>query len=177
VTFESVLPIWWFTHSVTHTPKGNFFILLFTLVAQKGGCMIVDSTRRGKRFPDSMSKTIPIWTCVLNRAIAQFKRDFHTDDASAPQLSVRINGLMLSPLLHFISQFLFVCLYEGLNMFFVYIKVHFLFVVYVAILIVFNSCKYNIFASLYKICSCANLVVNKLFMAELVIVICVYNIL
>lgn len=31
--------------------------------------MIVDSTRKGKRFPDSMSKTIPIWTCVLNRAI------------------------------------------------------------------------------------------------------------
>lgn len=29
----------------------------------------MDSTRRGKRFPDSMSKTIPIWTCVLNRAV------------------------------------------------------------------------------------------------------------
>ncbi|CAA2967734.1 tRNA A64-2 -O-ribosylphosphate transferase isoform X2 [Olea europaea subsp. europaea] len=36
----------------------------------KGGVMIVDSTRKGKRFPDSMSKTIPIWTCVLNRAIS-----------------------------------------------------------------------------------------------------------
>ncbi|XP_015571801.1 uncharacterized protein LOC8265141 isoform X2 [Ricinus communis] len=35
----------------------------------KGGCIIVDSTRKGKRFPDSMSKTIPIWTCVLNRSI------------------------------------------------------------------------------------------------------------
>lgn len=30
---------------------------------------MVDSTRKGKRFPDSMSKTIPIWTCVLNRSI------------------------------------------------------------------------------------------------------------
>ncbi|KAL5572554.1 hypothetical protein UlMin_022151 [Ulmus minor] len=39
------------------------------LAGQKGGCMIVDSTRKGKRFPDSMSKTIPIWTCVLNRSI------------------------------------------------------------------------------------------------------------
>lgn len=29
----------------------------------------MDSTRKGKRFPDSMSKTIPIWTCVLNRCI------------------------------------------------------------------------------------------------------------
>nr|AKM76541.1 initiator tRNA phosphoribosyl transferase family protein [Hypseocharis bilobata] len=43
------------------------------LAGQKGGCMIVDSTRKGKRFPDSMSKTIPIWTCVLNRAIANHR--------------------------------------------------------------------------------------------------------
>lgn len=35
--------------------------------------MIVDSTRKGKRFPDSMSKTIPIWTCVLNRAILNYR--------------------------------------------------------------------------------------------------------
>ncbi|KAK7319947.1 hypothetical protein RJT34_04676 [Clitoria ternatea] len=46
---------------------------LLNLARLKGGCIIVDSTRRGKRFPDSMSKTIPIWTCVLNRAI----KDFH----------------------------------------------------------------------------------------------------
>ncbi|XP_062090899.1 uncharacterized protein C3F10.06c [Humulus lupulus] len=39
------------------------------LAGEKGGCIIVDSTRKGKRFPDSMSKTIPIWTCVLNRCI------------------------------------------------------------------------------------------------------------
>lgn len=32
----------------------------------------MDSTRRGKRFPDSMTKTIPIWTCVLNRAIFNY---------------------------------------------------------------------------------------------------------
>lgn len=46
-----------------------------TLAVEKGGCIIVDATRRGKRFPDSMSKTIPIWTCVLNRAIQAFRRD------------------------------------------------------------------------------------------------------
>ncbi|GER34088.1 initiator tRNA phosphoribosyl transferase family protein [Striga asiatica] len=43
------------------------------LAGQQGGCMIVDSTRKGKRFPDSMSKTIPIWTCVLNRAIYGYR--------------------------------------------------------------------------------------------------------
>lgn len=39
------------------------------IAGQKGGCIIVDSARKGKRFPDSMSKTIPIWACVLNRSI------------------------------------------------------------------------------------------------------------
>lgn len=45
------------------------------LAVEKGGCIIVDATRKGKRFPDSMSKTIPIWMCVLNRAIQAFRRD------------------------------------------------------------------------------------------------------
>ncbi|XP_057416596.1 uncharacterized protein C3F10.06c isoform X2 [Lotus japonicus] len=62
-----------------------------SLTLLKGGCMVVDSTRRGKRFPDSMSKTIPIWTCVLNRAIANFRRDFH-GDSSSPELIQDSNG-------------------------------------------------------------------------------------
>ena len=32
-------------------------------------CIIVDSTRRGKSMPDALSKTVPIWTCVLNRLL------------------------------------------------------------------------------------------------------------
>lgn len=32
------------------------------------GCLIIDSTRRGKRYPDALSKTAPIWCAVLNRA-------------------------------------------------------------------------------------------------------------
>ncbi|KAH7855854.1 hypothetical protein Vadar_029736 [Vaccinium darrowii] len=47
------------------------------LAGQKGGCIIVDSTRKGKRFPDSMSKTIPIWTCVLNRSIKNHRMRVH----------------------------------------------------------------------------------------------------
>ncbi|AEC09850.1 initiator tRNA phosphoribosyl transferase family protein [Arabidopsis thaliana] len=39
------------------------------LAGEKGGCIIIDSTRKGKRFPDSMSKTIPMWSCVVNRSI------------------------------------------------------------------------------------------------------------
>ncbi|KAG8862611.1 hypothetical protein FRB96_001170 [Tulasnella sp. 330] len=51
-----------------------------------GACIIiVDSTRRGKRFPDALSKTIPIWCCVVNRAVARkynlpnsFDTELHT---------------------------------------------------------------------------------------------------
>lgn len=43
---------------------------LLDLVGGKaGGCVIVDSTRRGKSMPDALSKTVPIWCCVMNRAI------------------------------------------------------------------------------------------------------------
>lgn len=52
--------------------KGFSLSLFLWWVGQRGGCIIVDSTRKGKRFPDSMSKTIPIWTCVLNRAVFNY---------------------------------------------------------------------------------------------------------
>lgn len=62
-----------------HTNNWSFSILRLNLhvallAGQEGGCIIVDSTRKGKRFPDSMSKTIPIWTCVLNRSISNYLR-------------------------------------------------------------------------------------------------------
>ncbi|KAF7957994.1 hypothetical protein EAE96_003561 [Botrytis aclada] len=40
---------------------------LLEIIGAHDGCIIVDSTRRGKRMPDALSKTIPIWCCVLNR--------------------------------------------------------------------------------------------------------------
>ncbi|PYH77036.1 tRNA a64-2'-o-ribosylphosphate transferase [Aspergillus uvarum CBS 121591] len=42
-----------------------------------GGCIIVDSTRRGKLMPDALSKTIPIWTAVLNRALFPDATAYH----------------------------------------------------------------------------------------------------
>ncbi|KAI6359709.1 hypothetical protein MCOR25_006975 [Pyricularia grisea] len=42
---------------------------LLPLISEHDGCIIVDSTRRGKRIPDALSKTIPIWCCVLNRVL------------------------------------------------------------------------------------------------------------
>lgn len=47
-----------------NTRRLNLHIL--PSVEKNNGCLIVDSTRRGKRMPDSFSKTIPIWCAVLN---------------------------------------------------------------------------------------------------------------
>ncbi|KAL3684258.1 hypothetical protein R1sor_002280 [Riccia sorocarpa] len=53
------------------TARVNLHVL--QLAAERGGCFIVDATRKGKRFPDAMSKTIPIWACVMNRALADYR--------------------------------------------------------------------------------------------------------
>ncbi|KAF6819788.1 hypothetical protein CSOJ01_01195 [Colletotrichum sojae] len=42
---------------------------LLELIGKHDGCIIVDSTRRGKRMPDALSKTIPVWCCILNMAL------------------------------------------------------------------------------------------------------------
>eukprot|EP01052_Picozoa_sp_SAG31_P032421 SAG31_NODE_3554_length_4129_cov_2.346402_3_plen_678_part_00 len=42
--------------------------------ARCGGVLIVDSTRGGKKLPDALSKTVPLWACVLNRAIQQIRQ-------------------------------------------------------------------------------------------------------
>lgn len=35
----------------------------------QSSCFIVDSTRNGKRIPDALSKTIPVWIAVMNQLI------------------------------------------------------------------------------------------------------------
>ncbi len=39
------------------------------LIARNNGAVIIDSTRRGKIFPDSLRTTIPVWIAVLNRLV------------------------------------------------------------------------------------------------------------
>jgi tRNA A64-2'-O-ribosylphosphate transferase len=46
---------------------------LLPLVLDRTGVLIVDATRRGRSIPDSFSKTIPIWACVINRAVARLR--------------------------------------------------------------------------------------------------------
>ncbi|CAG8492589.1 1497_t:CDS:10 [Funneliformis caledonium] len=68
-----------------HTGKWAFNLRrlnahLFNIIAKHGGCMIVDSTRSGKRIPDSQSKTIPIWCCTINNAIKKFRDSVTSDE-------------------------------------------------------------------------------------------------
>eukprot|EP00842_Homolaphlyctis_polyrhiza_P006288 jgi/Hompol1/6660/HPOL_001284-RA len=51
----------------------NFSLLEF--VGQRGGCILVDITRKGKRFPDSLAKTVPLWCAVINRAVQLDRAD------------------------------------------------------------------------------------------------------
>ncbi|PGH01155.1 hypothetical protein AJ80_09050 [Polytolypa hystricis UAMH7299] len=47
------------------------------IIREHGGCVIVDSTRRGKSMPDALSKTVPIWCAVMNRALFPERQSFH----------------------------------------------------------------------------------------------------
>jgi tRNA A64-2'-O-ribosylphosphate transferase len=38
-------------------------------LASNNRIILVDSTRAGKRLPDALSKTVPIWCAVVNRAL------------------------------------------------------------------------------------------------------------
>ncbi|KAI0774826.1 initiator tRNA phosphoribosyl transferase [Trametes elegans] len=42
---------------------------LLPLIIDHHGVILVDSTRAGKRIPDALSKTVPIWCAVINRAM------------------------------------------------------------------------------------------------------------
>ncbi|KAI4176095.1 MAG: hypothetical protein LQ346_007954 [Caloplaca aetnensis] len=54
-------------------------VQVLDLVGRHGGCVIVDSTRRGKSMPDALSKTVPIWCAVMNRLLLE-------EDAPDPEL-------------------------------------------------------------------------------------------
>ena len=45
---------------------------LFDIIACKNAIAIVDATKRGKVFPDSLTKTIPIWCALFNQLVHGF---------------------------------------------------------------------------------------------------------
>ncbi|KAG2153244.1 tRNA A64-2'-O-ribosylphosphate transferase [Suillus clintonianus] len=57
--------------------RPNLHIL--PLICAHAGLLLVDSTRAGKRVPDALSKTVPIWCAVINRAVLKTTPDMNTD--------------------------------------------------------------------------------------------------
>ncbi|KAJ5947438.1 hypothetical protein N7466_000453 [Penicillium verhagenii] len=92
-----------------HTGQWDFSfrrlnLQLLPLANQHGGCVIVDSTRRGKLMPDALSKTVPIWSAVLNRALFPTETTYHTvqlppnylGKSEESQIESRIDGFVHS---------------------------------------------------------------------------------
>ncbi|KAJ2160623.1 tRNA A64-2'-O-ribosylphosphate transferase [Coemansia sp. RSA 552] len=48
---------------------------LLRVLGSRGGCLLVDSTRRGKSMPDALSRTVPLWCAVWNTVAARAKGD------------------------------------------------------------------------------------------------------
>ncbi|KAL8647000.1 MAG: hypothetical protein Q9210_005812, partial [Variospora velana] len=69
------------------------------IVEKHGGCIIVDSTRRGKNMPDALSKTVPIWCAVMNRLLlgenCESRGIYTSEDVVSPsehsQIQARLN--------------------------------------------------------------------------------------
>lgn len=53
---------------------------LLSLIAEQRGIVLVDSTRAGKRMPDALSKTVPIWCSVVNHAVLLRSRGHNSAD-------------------------------------------------------------------------------------------------
>ncbi|KAI9036475.1 initiator tRNA phosphoribosyl transferase family protein [Aspergillus affinis] len=92
-----------------HTGQWDFSFRRLNLqilpIAQKfGGCIIVDSTRRGKLMPDALSKTVPIWSAVINRTLFPSDTAYHPvqfppnflGESEESQIEKRIDGFIKS---------------------------------------------------------------------------------
>ncbi|EKJ73261.1 hypothetical protein FPSE_06526 [Fusarium pseudograminearum CS3096] len=76
---------------------------LVEIIEKNDGIIIVDSTRRGKRMPDALSSTIPIWCTVLNLAIlpshpssSKLYLPAHLPATTHSQISTLIPGFVAS---------------------------------------------------------------------------------
>ncbi|KAL4784647.1 tRNA A64-2'-O-ribosylphosphate transferase [Aspergillus varians] len=92
-----------------HTGQWDFSfrrlnLQILPLAREHGGCIIVDSTRRGKLMPDALSKTIPIWCSVINRALFPSETAYHSVElppnylgpSEESQIEKRIDGFVRS---------------------------------------------------------------------------------
>ena len=79
-----------------HHGQWNFSIArlnltLAKLVIDKGGALIVDSTKQGKRFPDSFTATIPIWCAIVNYVV------LHPSEQAREEVAKHMEALLCTP--------------------------------------------------------------------------------
>lgn len=72
-----------------HTNTWNFSLKRLNLnvvrtVSSASACIIVDASA-SKDMPDSLSRTVPVWCCVLNRLVDRFRRDQRDDEQRTGQ--------------------------------------------------------------------------------------------
>ncbi|KAL1967635.1 hypothetical protein VTN77DRAFT_2892 [Rasamsonia byssochlamydoides] len=92
-----------------HTGQWDFSfrrlnLQILPIAREHGGCIIVDSTRRGKLMPDALSKTVPIWCAVMNRALFPSETGLHAvqfppnylGESEEYQIEKRIDGFVKS---------------------------------------------------------------------------------
>ena len=71
-----------------HVNTWNFSLRRLNLnvveAAAKGsGILLVDATKRGRRLPDSFSRTVPIWCTVINRVVHHYRQQQMTKGGAA----------------------------------------------------------------------------------------------
>jgi tRNA A64-2'-O-ribosylphosphate transferase len=71
--YKNLIPSY-FKSTDGHTNNWSFStrrlnLHLLNQINENNGIILVDSTRRGKKIPDSFSKTIPIWISIMNKFI------------------------------------------------------------------------------------------------------------
>ena len=49
-------------------------LTVITAASKSGGCILLDASVR-KELPDSLSRTIPIWACVMNRFVTKLRQE------------------------------------------------------------------------------------------------------
>ncbi|KAK7057702.1 initiator tRNA phosphoribosyl transferase [Favolaschia claudopus] len=74
--------------------RPNLHLLPLVAANDGAGMVIVDSTRAGKRLPDALSKTVPIWCAVVNRAIL---RRFPSKNAASAGLGNEWDTALYTP--------------------------------------------------------------------------------
>jgi tRNA A64-2'-O-ribosylphosphate transferase len=63
--------------------------LVHRVISKNGGCLIVDSSVR-KQLPDSFSRTIPIWSAVLNRIVQKYSEELEITSAAYESWDTRL---------------------------------------------------------------------------------------